>query len=289
MKKIFFIVTLFSLLGLMPSLAQTRNVLSIPDFTVANSSDVILPIDMENTSDVVAVQFTMNVPSGINVDASSAQLNPSRKTDHNMTFRSIGNNKYMCIINSIRNEKLRGNEGILLTVPLTKTSSQDNFTCHISLSDVVIAIADGSDVVTDFHSGNIAFRSMANQAVCGGTESAGVDFYELSSLFDYSWSLKTIPGFIEGYMENGRTTIPAMILTNEGTETETLKYNVDVTYGGTAIYSFEYGIAVRPLLLGAFFNFTPHNNAVVASNSINLSWNNIINAVYDVYLGTFSK
>lgn len=284
MKKIFFIVTLFSLLGLMPSLAQTRNVLSIPDFTVANSSDVILPIDMENTSDVVAVQFTMNVPSGINVDASSAQLNPSRKTDHNMTFRSIGNNKYMCIINSIRNEKLRGNEGILLTVPLTKTSSQDNFTCHISLSDVVVAIADGSDVVTDFHSGNIAFRSMANQAVCGGTESAGVDFYELSSLFDYSWSLKTIPGFIEGYMENGRTTIPAMILTNEGTETETLKYNVDVTYGGTAIYSFEYGIAVRPLLLGAFFNFTPHNNAVVASNSINLSWNNIINAVYDVYL-----
>ena len=47
---------------------------------------------------------------------------------------------------------------------------------------------------------------------------------------------------------------------------------------------FDYPITVRPMLMGAFFNFTPTDKGVVASNAVHLTWNNIINAVYDVYL-----
>ena len=133
MKKSLFILILFSLLGIMSSSAQNRNVLSVPDFTVANAQNIVLPIDLENTSDVVAVQFTMQVPSGITVDASSAKLNTARKVDHKMTFRSMGGNKYMCMINSTKNKVLSGQDGILLTVALKKTGTQTTFTCPITL------------------------------------------------------------------------------------------------------------------------------------------------------------
>ena len=58
MRRSLFIIIFYSLVGVTLS-AQTRNVLSIPDYTIANSSKVVLPVDLENTSDVVAVQFTL--------------------------------------------------------------------------------------------------------------------------------------------------------------------------------------------------------------------------------------
>lgn len=283
-KNLFIFLTLFSLLGLMPSSAQNRNVLSVPDFTVANAQDIILPIDLESTSDVVAVQFTMQVPSGVSIDASSATLNDARKNGHNMTFRSMGGNKYMCMINSARNRVLSGREGVLLTVPLRKTSSQTSFNCPITFSEVVVATADGTNVLTDFHSGTITFKPLNGQTVCNGSGSSVEDFYLLSSLFDYNWSVKATPSAVEGYAEKGRTVIPSMTLTNEGIGDETLTYSVNATYGGILIYSFDYDIIVRPALLGAFFNVSPNNKGAVPSNAVNLSWNNIVNAVYDVYI-----
>lgn len=284
MKKNLFILTLFSLLGLMPSLAQNRNVLSVPDFTVANTQSIVLPIDLENTSNIVAVQFTMQVPSGVSINTSTARLNAARKVDHNITFRSMGGNKYMCMINSIRNSVFSGQDGTLMTVSLTKSSTQESFSCPVTLSDVVIATADGANVMTDSQSGTITFKLLNGQTVCGNAETAVEDFYQLSSLFDYNWSLKEIPNSVEGYTESGRTAIPPMTLTNEGIGTEALTYTVNATYGGIAIYSFEYSISVRPALLGAFFNVTPRNQECTSSNAVNLTWNNILNAVYDVYI-----
>jgi len=284
MKKKTLFLMLFSLMWLMPSLAQNRNVLSIPDFSVANSSSVVLPIDLENTSDVVAVQFTLQVPSGVSVDAASAVLNGTRKNGHSMTFRSVGTNKYMCMINSTRNNVLTGKEGNLLTVPLRKTSSAATFSCPVTLSDVVVATADGTNVLTDTHSGTLTFKSLGGQALCSGSDTEAEDFYQLSSLFDYSWSVLEEPNYIEGYTERGKAALFPMTLTNEGMGEETMKYRVEVSYGGVNIYSFDYPITVRPMLMGAFFNFTPADKGVVASNAVRLSWNNIINAVYDVYV-----
>ena len=282
-KKIFFLM-LFSLVRLMPALAQDRNVLSIPDFSIANSNSVVLPIDLENSSDVVAVQFTMEVPSGISIDASSATLNADRKNGHNMTFRSMGGNVYMCMINSTRNKVLSGREGNLLTVALTKTSNETTFSCPVTLSDVVLAKADGTNVVTDFHSGTLTFKPLNGQAVCSGSDTQAEDFYLLSPLFDYQWAVIEEPTYIEGYTERGKAALFPMTLTNEGMGDETMKYHVNATYSGIDIYSFDYPITVHPMLMGAFFNFTPSDKGVVASNAVKLSWNNIINAVYDVYL-----
>lgn len=284
MKNKLYFMILSALFWCMSSLAQDRNVLSIPDFTVANSNQVVLPIDLENSSDVVAVQFTMQIPSGVSIDLTTATLNAARKNGHNMTFRSIGGNKYMCMINSTRNKVLSGHEGLLLTVALKKTSSAANFSCPLTLSDVVVATANGTNVLTDFHSATLTFKPLSGQTLCSGSDTEAEDFYQLSSLFDYNWTVKEAPTYIEGYTEKGKAALFPMTLTNEGMGEETMKYRVDATYNGINIYSFDYPITVRPMLMGAFFNFAPTDKGVVASNAVKLSWNNIINAVYDVYV-----
>lgn len=282
MRRSLFIIIFYSLLGITLS-AQTRNVLSIPDYTIANSSQVVLPVDLENTSDVVAVQFTLQLPSGLNLDATKAALNAQRKDGHSMTFRSIGSGKYMCMINSVRNNKLKGNDGCLVSIPVSRTSSTSSeFT--VSLTDVVIAASNGTDLTSDVHSGHITFSSLSNQVVCSGGETATEDFNMLSPLFDYSWKVKNEPTAIEGYLETGKNALPPMTLSNEGVGTESITYTVDAYYCGISMYTFEYSITVMPSLLGNFFNFTPRDKSNVSSNSIVLSWNNIINAVYDVYI-----
>lgn len=270
--------------GLSTLFAQMRNVLSVPDCDVVNTSEILLPVCMDNSSDVVAVQFTMEISSGYGIDVNRAQMNELRKNGHSMKFRSLGGNRYKCLISSARNNKFSGNEGVLLTVPLRRSSSNTATQCRIALSEVILAAANGDNTVTDIPSGSVRFGHLDGEVVCSGNESNSFDFYSVSSVFDYRWSLKDIPTSIEGYVENGKSVIPPMLLLNEGMGEESVTYTVSATYGGIDVYSFEYSIAVRPSLLGAFFTSTPRNKSVVSANAIKLTWNNIINAVYDVYV-----
>lgn len=73
------------------------NIITIPDVSVANGKTISLPVNMDNSADVVAVQFTLTVPDGLSINASSAALS-DRSDNHSVTFRSIGGNKYMAMI-----------------------------------------------------------------------------------------------------------------------------------------------------------------------------------------------
>ena len=70
-----------------------QNTISIPDVSVAKGKTISLPINLDNTADVVAVQFTLTVPDGITINTASASLT-ERSDGHSVTFRSIGANRY---------------------------------------------------------------------------------------------------------------------------------------------------------------------------------------------------
>ena len=68
-----------------------HNTLEIPDVSVAKGKTISLPVNMDNTADVVAVQFTLTVPDGMTVNTSSATLT-ERSDEHSVTFKSIAAN-----------------------------------------------------------------------------------------------------------------------------------------------------------------------------------------------------
>jgi len=60
-----FILSIWLMLLCAVTAAAQKNTLSIPDVSVAPGKTISLPINIDNTADIVAVQFTMSVPDGV--------------------------------------------------------------------------------------------------------------------------------------------------------------------------------------------------------------------------------
>lgn len=132
-----------------------NNIITIPDVSVANGKTISLPVNMDNSADVVAVQFTLTVPDGLSINASSAALS-DRSDNHSVTFRSIGGNKYMAMIFSSQNKAIKGRTGKLMSVSLTASNTLEEGTEHqLVLSDCVIGARDGSNLITGFTAGKV--------------------------------------------------------------------------------------------------------------------------------------
>lgn len=149
-----FSIVCFLLMGVVSAVGQT-NTISIPDVSVAKGKSINLPINLDNTTDVVAVQFTLSVPNGLTLNTATAALT-DRSDEHSVTLQSVGSNKYMAMVFSSKNKAIKGRTGKLLSVSLTASNSLEEGTEHqLSLSDVVIGARDGSNLVTGFNAGKV--------------------------------------------------------------------------------------------------------------------------------------
>ena len=97
--------------------AQTANRFTLPDVEASPDTGIELPFRLDNTSDIVALQFTLRVPTGTRLDPASVALT-ERKQDHTVTARSTGTDTYMVMVYSPTNQPLRGREGDVLTARL---------------------------------------------------------------------------------------------------------------------------------------------------------------------------
>lgn len=143
------------LLFVATAMAQ-KNTLSIPDVSVAQGKSIALPINLDNTADIVAVQFTLTTPNGITLSPETAQLS-ERSQDHSLTFRAIGANKYMAMMFSSQNKPIIARTGKLLSVQLNTSSTLQEGSEHaLQLSDVVITDKTGHNLTTGFTAGKVS-------------------------------------------------------------------------------------------------------------------------------------
>ena len=125
---------------------------------------------------------------------------------------------------------------------------------------------------------------LANQDICTGIWSQPVSFAPISTDLQFSWSLAGIYEGLSGAIKNGTGEIPSMNIVNEGHGDANMTYNVIATYGGQEFISFSVYITVHPALVGIFTGLAPNNDAKFDNTNVTLTWNNIDNASYDVYL-----
>lgn len=145
------------LLGTINVLAQTENRLYIPDVSGMKGSTVVLPICMDNAAEVTALQFTLKMPEGVTLDASSLALTEARKADHLVTVRNPkAENVYTFMAYSPTNQNVKGNSGEVMTIKLhIPETFQEESVHQMELSDVVLSRTDGTNVMTDFQSGTL--------------------------------------------------------------------------------------------------------------------------------------
>ena len=137
--------------------AQTTNRFTLSGISALAGRTVALPVSIDNTDEVVAVEFTIKVPEGSTLDAASAQLT-NRAADHGITFRSRGD-AYRCLVFSPTNSPLLGRTGQLLTVNMLVSDAYEEGSSHaFEVSDVLLVMCDGSNGLTDTQVGELTIQ-----------------------------------------------------------------------------------------------------------------------------------
>lgn len=126
--------------------AMAQNNLSVGKLTGGQGKDVLIPISLENTDEVVALQFDLQLP----FDRSSRTaptLNQSRINEHTVSVRNLGNHKYRVVVVNMSNRPLSGNAGTIINFPMAVPTGLDPGTEYVvSLSDVIITNRKGDNI-----------------------------------------------------------------------------------------------------------------------------------------------
>lgn len=137
---------LIMLMGSLTAVAQNR--LYVTDFTAAAGKEAIVPIYLENSSDVVGMQFDITLPYA--KSGSSATLVDARTSGHSISLRKLADKRYTVVVMSLENKALRGNAGLLVRFPVSvPATAQADDEVAFSISNVVLTDKTGHNVATE--------------------------------------------------------------------------------------------------------------------------------------------
>ena len=157
MKQRHFITTLCLLMLFVASAWAQKNTLEIPDVIMAQEKSISLPVNMENSADIVAVQFTISTDMGVYFSYETARTT-ERADGHSLVMKPIGGDKYMVMISSSQNRPIIGRKGSIMTVQLNTSNTfnlKEGAKIPLTLSDVVICDKTGKNLATGFTSGSV--------------------------------------------------------------------------------------------------------------------------------------
>lgn len=148
-----FLLLLVLLCSVFTLSAQEVNKLSVSEKRMQRGTESALYVEMDNFSEIVAVQFTLTLPDGFSINPASAILT-DRGADHMVTARNMGNNRYKFAILSSTNSTLKGFKGNLVSVILKANSTlEEDKDYDITISDAVMSIRSGANVIDEVNNG----------------------------------------------------------------------------------------------------------------------------------------
>lgn len=128
---------------------EAENILTVPNFEGRIDRVVYVPIHLNNTNDVVAAQFNVQLPFAMPADGLPVMSN--RANQHSASYKLVNaaTHTYRVVIMSMRNNTLRGNSGLLLRLPMQGYDDGNTNTPYpITLSDIVLTDQEGNNIAT---------------------------------------------------------------------------------------------------------------------------------------------
>lgn len=145
-----------------------------------------------------------------------------------------------------------------------------DFFRHISLENVVVTLNGAAINIGEID-------RFSEQTICSGTSTQPEAFTAISSseAVQVKWTASVAEGCtVRGYQLTGTGNLPAMTLTNEGSNTDLVTYHVSVELDGVAMYTYIYKVYVKPLLKSLALS-SPSDNAVLEYGQVTLSCSNL--------------
>lgn len=145
-----------------------------------------------------------------------------------------------------------------------------DFFRHISLENVVVTLNGAAINIGEID-------RFSAQTICSGTSTQPEAFTAISSseAVQVKWTASVAEGCtVRGYQLTGTGNLPAMTLTNEGSNTDLVTYHVNVELNGVAMYTYIYKVYVKPLLKSLALS-SPSDNATLEYGQVTLSCSNL--------------
>lgn len=155
---------LFAMMSLLnvKSFAQEKNFIGISNVNMSRSGRAELTLFMENRSEIVAVEFVLQLPKGFTVNPLSSKVS-FRAKEHKVTVKELGNGKYKFVLFSMNNCVIQGVSGNFLTAEISSDNTvSDNNEYVMSISDAIMCDKDGNNVVDETLSGSVFIKNLPN-------------------------------------------------------------------------------------------------------------------------------
>lgn len=145
------------------TIAQTTyNTLSIPDIEADNGTTVQLPVNIDNQDEIIALQFDLTLPSGIEA-ASEAVTLTNRTESHSATARMMASGKLRVMLYSMENTAIGGNSGTALYINLTVADNlPQSSVLPLEVSDAILSDRAFDNVLTEVTAGVITIKPSAD-------------------------------------------------------------------------------------------------------------------------------
>ena len=187
-------------------MGQTSNVLLGGNVVTPAGRSVALPVSLQNTSDIVAVQFTLTLPAGTSLTSGKVQWT-DRRQDHVLMFdrKDKTKNQYLVVLYSPTNKPLLQRAGQLFSFELqTADTLREGVVYPLTLSDVILSdYRSGVPVnaMTDFKSGTLTIAPSPDVTVSNVTFSPVAVNPE--DMFTVGWQVENIGGepLLSGWTE----------------------------------------------------------------------------------------
>lgn len=135
--------------------SQTNKLYITPtDCPLGTTSNVAIQLD--NSSEIVALQFNLHVPDVVKLANSGMRLLDARSDGHTITVKDKGENNYLVIVMSFSNKFFKGRSGALIELPLEVPDDLEaGKSFPFEMTDVILSDRNGKNVMTSFDAGSI--------------------------------------------------------------------------------------------------------------------------------------
>ena len=173
---------------------QQVNVLSVADAKVS-IGQAQLPVAIENTDEIVAVQFDLTLPSTISAGSDAVLTN--RCDGHTVIIRNMSATRYRVMLYSDDNRPLIAQKGTVFYIPLIIPQTvEDGSELPLVISNATLSVPSGENVVTGTSAGKLIVSKLPDLTVKSvHAESTAITPGEVLSL---SWQVQNVGGTITG-------------------------------------------------------------------------------------------
>ena len=152
-----FVWLVLMLLGALPTTAQTMNKLVVGEVSAPVGREIAIPIQMDNTDDVTAIQFDITVSSMVSIW--NEAVSTDRWDDHTAVVRNIGSDTSRVILYSPTNASLKGSAGNVVMLKAYISEACNEFEeLPVSLSNVIITAKNGMNIMTAYEDGKLVIK-----------------------------------------------------------------------------------------------------------------------------------